>query len=375
MGLNRKLSAGFVLTSLLLICAFQNCSPAFTAANRNGNGNFGSSSVKVPVFMASGHMGRTVFSCDDGKTWVHDRSENDNARCWVSGDPNFVECDHTPYSGTGLSSGDGAFYASFGWGYNGSVQSSSDGVNWTTLKNDGWGGGVAYAKNSLFVLWGNGSRSVDLGKTWSTSATNAFATLDHPFIKTVGDKFIAMGRGAGVAISNDQGATWNLTTDFQAAWGTDFAEGNGMLVSIGQQSGAPNVGYAARSLDGGLTWESNQVFSQDYLSWNNLIFTGQDFVAFSPGWIWRSSDGVSWTKEALVIPGFNMGLFNGPISYNASTGTFVMITSNWANYYDAQRALRSSDGIHWEVLSPGQFKGGHPIRKIVLGSLDSSACR
>ena len=106
---------GFLMIGNILF--FQNCSnKQYISPNLLTNAsNETSSDALMPVlptpvltgttksvFMATGHMGRTVMSCDDGKSWINDRSENDNARCWsASTDPNYVECDHTPYSGRG----------------------------------------------------------------------------------------------------------------------------------------------------------------------------------------------------------------------------------------------------------------------------------
>lgn len=370
MGLkNLALLAGFAT----LVLAFQNCSPAFEAKTLSSATSI--SSVRVPVFMASGHMGRTVYSCDQGQTWIHDRSVDDNARCWISGDPNYVECDHTPYSGRGLDYSDGVFFANFGWGFNGSAQSSGDGKTWRTLKSDGWGGGIAASGSNLFLLWNGGQLSSDSGSNWQQLQSSPLASFSHPLISHVNDKFIAMGRTDGIAISTDQGATWAVNATFPAASGSFFAEGNGILVGIGQSGSTPSVGVASRSLDGGLTWETNQVFSEDYRTWDNVSFNGTEFVAFSPGGlIWKSADAITWTNSSVSIPGFNLGQFAGPVSYDPASGVYARITSNWGSYYAGQKALRSEDGVNWTVLSDSAFKGGHPLNFMVLGSLPLSQC-
>lgn len=378
MGLNlkRKLKKFSTLFGVaILIASYQNCAPAFKPANLNSSSDASTGPThKVSVFMANGHMGRTIYSCDDGQTWIGDRSFNDAARCWRSGDPNYVECDHTPYSAHGIDNGDGLYFANFGWGSNGSVQISSDGRNWTTLKSDGWGGGVTYANKTIYLGWGGGYRSTDLGATWSADPAAPMNRFDHASLTRVGDKFVLIGRGDGIAISNNQGLTWNYNANFPIDAGQYIAEGNGVLVSVGQSGSTPTVGKSSRSTDGGATWVTTQVFSQNYLSFNALLFNGREFVAFSPGLIWRSADGQTWTRDNLVIPNFNMGLFAGPVSYNPVTGTYARITSAWDNYYEKQFALRSADGVNWTVLDAAHFKGGHPLRDMTLGTLDSSAC-
>ena len=375
-GLKTKLAKVAALGALgILVCAYQNCAPAFKVGTLNSS--TGASVVpthKVSVFMASGHMGRTVYSCDDGKTWIGDRSHDDNARCWRTGDPNYVECDHTPYSGHGIDSGDGLFFTNFGWGADGSIQMSSDGRNWKTLKSDGWGGGVAYADQTLYLGWNGGWRSADLGKTWTADPARTMGLFDHATVSRVNDKFVIIGRGDGIAISTNQGLTWNHTPTFPVASGQYIAEGNGILVTVGASGSTPAVGKASRSTDNGATWETNDVFSQNYLSFNGLLFNGSEFVAFSPGLIWKSADGRTWTRTNVVIPNFNMGLFSGPVSYNKDTGTYVRITAAWDNYYEKQFALRSTDGVNWTVLDTAHFKGGHPMSTMTLGTMDSSAC-
>ena len=373
MGLKRFVLLLAIAPVLML---YQNCSPAFSTRTLASSFEADTPGVMVPVFMASGHMARTLYSCDQGRTWIHDQSANDNARCWVDGDPNYVECDHTPYSGRGLDYTDGVFYVNFGWGANGSARSSSNGQAWTTLKSDNWGGGIAASDNDVFLLWNGGQLSSDSGQSWNQLQNSPLYSFSHPLVSHVGDKFIAMGRTDGVAISTDHGRTWNINSTFPAASGAYFAEGNGMLVGIGGSGSTPAVGYASRSFDGGVTWETNQVFSEDYRSWDNLIFNGTEFVAFSPGGlIWKSADAVTWTRANVSVPGLNLGLFTGPVGFDPSTGTYVRITNAWANYYSAQKALRSDDGINWTVLDASAFKGGHPISFMVRGELDSRYCR
>ncbi len=105
---------------------------AGTAAVDSGIAVIDTGNGLVPVFFAQGHLGRTVISCDDGKTWLHDRSDDDAGQCWVAG-ANSVECDHQPTSNAGIDSGDGWLFASFGHGSNGTVRASRDGAQWKII--------------------------------------------------------------------------------------------------------------------------------------------------------------------------------------------------------------------------------------------------
>jgi hypothetical protein len=337
------------------------------------------SNKMVNVFMAAGHMARTVFSCDDGKTWIHDISQNDATRCWVTGDPNYVECDHTPYSGRGIDSGDGWFFVNFGWGSNGSIRRSRDGVNWQTLRTDGWGGGVAYSKGMLLLLWKGGLLSGDLGTTWQSYTNPPMRGFDHPSVTRLNDKFVLIGRSSGtnkIGISLDQGLTWSLPPGIQVEGVKSIEEGGGRMVAIGfrEPTGLPVESFSAVSLDNGQTWAIKQQTGLA-VEWSQLIYDGQKFVAFGSGKRWTSVDGVNWDGISMVVPGLNPLYFSGPTAYNPATGTYARITSRWGNFYDKQKAYRSADGITWELLPATAFKGGHPIRDMTLGQMDEAYCK
>ncbi len=327
-------------------------------------------SGKVNVFMAIGKVGRTVMSCDDGVTWINDRSDNDSTRCWITGDPNYVECDHDAGSAMGIDSGsDGWVYAQYGWGYNGTVRKSRDGKNWQIVRSNGWGGGLAVTNNVVFSYWEyNGATSKDQGATWQpTTAINPYGTTDHGMVHRVGQKMIVKGRLDGeLFVSSDSGTTWKKSLAFKATWGGSFAEGNGVLV-------AHNDGVSARSTDGGMTWTSQVVASN--LRWSSgVLFNGSHFVNWSNGMMWKSTDGVSWSSTAFKIDKFSAAGWDGSIAYNPKTGTYTSVTGGWTQWYAKQFAIRSTDGINWVTLDTNHFKGGHPVGKITVVELDAAAC-
>lgn len=328
------------------------------------------------VIMATGHVGRTVMSCDGGLTWINDRSDNDATRCWVTGDPNYLECDHTPTSGHGVAFGEGAFYANFGWGYNGSVRKSIDGKNWTTLRTDGWGGGIAYVKNTVFLLWGTWQRSLDQGLTWAGIQNSPAYMIDHPLLFRFGEQLIAAGRYE-IGVSDDQGVTWTLPTSYQRSWGGgNFAKGNGVIVGMTTSWGTspnPNVLYAVRSADSGKTWTGQQLATGAGQTWDSVVFNGTHFVAWSRGLVYKSMDGMTWTSAPLVSTGtYLKQWFSGPITYDPGTKNYIAIPRG--ALYDKQRALISSDGFTWTPLDVAKFKGGHPIYDFAFGVLESKYC-
>ncbi len=388
----------FALFSIFNIFFFQNCSNSqYISPNLLDSSSNESTSSDTPiiptlpapaltgqmktVFMATGHMGRTVMSCDDGQTWINDRSENDNARCWsASTDPNYVECDHTPYSGRGLDASGGYFYTNHGWGFNGSVKKSRDGKNWETIQTGSWGGGIAaFGASSLFRYTEGGGwfKTANQGANWTElkEADLGFSRylLDHPAVHRENDKIFVIGRTPGLAVSTNQGATWFFLPNFLPEHGTSgFAEGNGILLSAGQKNiqGQPTLGYVARSVDNGKTWTSLQLGG----SIIKILFNGTHFVAWDYGNVFKSVDGVNWTSTPRIIDAASGGRWGGPIAYDQKTKTYVSILSNWGNFYEKQKFYRSIDGVNWVTLDATKAKGGHPISYIVSGEIDKAFC-
>lgn len=57
----------------------------------------------VSLFVAIGHVTRSIVSCDDGRTWVANRSDNDEIRCFTSApDGGSADCDHRYGAGRGI---------------------------------------------------------------------------------------------------------------------------------------------------------------------------------------------------------------------------------------------------------------------------------
>lgn len=324
---------------------------------------------KVSVFFATGYMARTVFSCDDGVTWIHDMSANDTTRCFIGN----VDCDHSPYSAYGMSLdyGGGYFYTAYGWGYNGPLRRSSDGVNWTILKNDSYAAGMAYAKNRMVTLRNEGiMSSSDYGTNLVRAALNYNGdNMMNPLVTTVGDKVFVYGRAGGnpnLAISRDGGMSFTSVAGFNGDWSGSFVEGNGVIVALAKENMA---GYVARSTDDGRTWTSFRISGAD--KWRaNIVHNGSQFVALSQSRRWISTDGLTWTSTPLVST-----YWQGSMSYNPKTATYVAIHGDYGGNYAEQHAYRSKDAITWTQLDTAHFKGGHPIKKIVVGEMESSDCR
>lgn len=351
----------------VLICVGHSCLSVANAADDD----------KIDVFLAAGKLGRTVMSIDDGVSWIHDRSDDDNARCWCEKDnPNYVECDHDPRSFTGLDRAtDGWFYAQYGWGAPGTVRRSRNFIDWKIVRTEGSGGGLAVAGTIVVSLWnGRRWRSVDHGTSW-VEVKDSLNWDGHPFIKRAGDALFAVGRGDGqFKISTDAGESWKLLPDVNAGWSDSIVAGNGMLISTGTRRVKDQVEIActARSTDGGITWTGQELLPGK--SWSaNVVFNGQEFVNWVDGQQYRSADGKAWTPTPMTTGSFNSKYWNANVCVNPRTGTYVAILNVWGNFYDKQKAYRSHDGITWAELDSKQFTGGHPIGRIILARISRDA--
>src|SRR5690606_11875585 len=120
--------------------------------------------TSVPVFVAQGHYGRTTISCDDGHTWIQDKSQDDAVRCFEDG----LDCDHDAFAGRGIAHGAQTFVLTWGWGAPGTVVRSEDAASFeTVLSETSTFADVAFG-NGRFVANGSTTQiSDDLGATWA----------------------------------------------------------------------------------------------------------------------------------------------------------------------------------------------------------------
>ncbi len=343
----------------------------------------------VSVIVGQGHMGRTLMSCDDGRTWIHDQSDSSTLICFgPAGNPNSIDCDHNISAGHGLDFGDGYFYTNFGWGFNGSLRRSKDGATWETMNTSGWGSGVAFARGTLFLDWPSspypdeGILSFDHGVTWHNRMPSpvADAFSGHLSVQRAGDYIALLDGALGLALSSDGAQTWIQPASFLPAWAANaqFATANNRLVIVSfttATDGSTSTMVSAVSTDMGASW-TGMTFPTitGGANLSNLLFDGTYFVFWSNSKMWKSTDGINWTSQAMVLPAIGALKYSvSPVGITAA-GTYVAIPNVWANYYGAQYAYRSTDGINWTVLDSSHFIGGHPMFHFVNGMVDSSAC-
>ena len=319
----------------------------------------------VPVFVAQGHMGRTVVSCDDGQSWQYDQSMNDSTRCFDGG----PDCDHHAGAGQGLAwgpaPGGGDFYATFGWGGPGHVQRSSDGANWTTIQDGPEWGGIAYGDGVLLLGAYGAQRSLDGGATFEAPVDTGLAVWNVRRAGYAGGRFILSGSTGGVhdvVYSADRGASWQHPTTLPAACGNNMQVQGGILDVGGRIVLVGSDGVACTSTDGGQTFTESRIGSIG----SDAVSTGTEAFVWGAGEVHRSTDGLTWTSQPISPANLRLGAVAV-----SDGGTFVGVNDGWQQAYEAQVFYRSTDGVNWEPLPAGSYQSGHPIRDIQFGYVAS----
>ncbi|MFT3841563.1 MAG: hypothetical protein QM723_31535 [Myxococcaceae bacterium] len=352
-------------------------------------------SGKIPVFIAQGAEGRTIMSCDDGKSWVGDRSWDKDAdplmcgitqtkQCYAD-DCSYEEnnacvlancCNDTPDVPKGVIYGDGKFVATWGWGQPGAVRTSTNGVDWTTTHPNDSFGGVAYGAGRFLVASRSPFSSAD-GLSWSAASEADFRNDDGSqmwsvrrfhFADVGSGVFIAVASGntnRDVMLTRDLGQTWVRPSSLPSSCANIGSEYGGFVTGGGVIVIVDEAGNACRSLDGGDTWTVTATGATQVLS--HGVWTGSEF------WFWgddkdllRSADGATWTKTPMTTP---MRL--GPIARSPG-GTLVSAGTFWDGYGNQQFA-RSTDGLKWDLLPASAMTQSHPLFYVTFGYADPSA--
>lgn len=320
----------------------------------------------MPMFVAQGEAGRTLISCDDGRSWVADRSDYGGNYCQDT------DCDHHSGAGRGVVWAEGWFFAAFGWGAPGSVRRSRNGVDWESVLDGEVFGGISYGNGRLLGAHKYAQYSDDLGETWvdpgtaSIEGRNVRATA---FVPYSGGRFvIAASSSSGTElVTSSNGVSWDAPDSLptECAAGVRLPGriiyGNGIIVTVGDD------GVVCRSANGGTTWTSTSISNRLR---GGGVWNGSEFMTWDRGTLFRSTDGASWTETDTVPSHIDVG-----VVAMSDEGTFASITAGYRQEYDGQLAYRSEDGIHWDVLTDDAFSQGHPMRAMTFGyGVPSAAC-
>jgi len=352
---------------------------------------------RVPVFVAVGKQGRRALSCDDGRTWKSDVSvddawpANERYRCFSGdftlpdGGTQSTDCDHNAYSSTSLAYVDGAFVQTEGWGAPGTFWRTTDGVTWQQVFTGANVQDVMVGDGRLIAATRATRRSDDQGLTWTNGPEIPLSNGSNTIWNVRGGVFgggtflVTSQDGANVdfAYSVDRGETWRRPTLQGGGRVDDCGAGHpvygGGVFLLMSWSSAMNATIVCRSTDGAATWTRSTLSA--YVE-SRPVWTGSGFVAWSNGQVHRSPDGATWTsaptqtrKNGVLSAGPNPG----PVAVNAD-GTFVAVKGGWQVWYEQQRFYRSTDGVLWDELAPGDFLAGHPITAMAAGFVSRGAC-
>ena len=341
----------------------------------------------VPIFVAQGMVGRTVISCDDGMTWVGNRSDDEAYQCFLMPGEDY-DCDHHPGAGRGITYGNGTFVATFGWGDPGSIRRSKNGVDWETVLDGSKFAGIVFG-NDIFLAGERPPQIADMGgamwKPGGDPTSEVWNVRRTGFAPHDGGRFLlAFGSNNGndLNVSKDNGASWQRPTTLPAAcagdiqWAGGFAYGNDTIVVLG------GTGIACRSQDGGDTWTESNIGGEVDA---RLLWTGNTFVTWGRDATYAthqytSPDGATWTKTPTEVrrknPDGTTETSPGPLLgavTRSDAGTYVAVNGGWQTYYEKQRFYRSTDGITWDELPTSTFVGSHPIQFISHGMAEKSA--
>ena len=344
----------------------------------------------IPIFAAQGNVGRTMISCDQGQSWIANKSDDDSARCGTT-----VDCDHNINNGMGIAQGDSWLMATWGHGAPGYVRRSQDGVNWEKILDLVSYDGVGFA-NSKFVLFkDNAISSANAGTTWSPPvlampsynirATGTTSVKGAYFIGD-GDTSYIDGTSSTLAMSDD-GLVWskpvNFPKDCQGGYSFGYSSGQGIILKNftwdrpGYQM-SNFGGLVCRSVDAGKNWTVSPI--ANFWMTNSIIFDGQKFITYGikqpdTGKLAATSiDGINWTYQPISIETNGVVTQQDPYfgSIQYGNGVYVAV----AGAYDKQRFFRSTNGILWHELPSSQFTKSHPIKNLIYGFVKkSSVCQ
>ena len=322
----------------------------------------------VSMFVGIGHEGRTTISCDDGKTWIANRSDDDTLRCF---DP--TDCDHNGKAGRGIAVVNGFFVANFGWGAPGTIRRSRDGATWSTVDEGSNFASMIAGKGKLVAASGSPQFSVDLGATWTKGADPSQGARRGGFGGT--GLFVMVDDGPKAATSPD-GMTWTPVAGFPGTCARNIQWSGGVSGVAGAIVIAGGDGVICTSPDDGRTWSSRKL-AEDF--GGELVKVSDELLVWGrtadgPA-LFRSKNGVDWTTTRTILRKEGKDGAGPPIGPVAGSpgGTFVAANSGWQVWYEKQRFYRSADATVWEELPSGTFAPSHPMTHMIWGEGAPSA--
>ena len=298
-------------------------------------------SGRVPVFVAMGWGGRHIASCDMGRTWIGDTSES-------------AEDDwHQRYTPKGLAYHDGVFVRMTGWGSTGNVHASRDGLTWTSVQfAERSATSVGYDDRWVILSDINIYESND-GVEWGVLGGASFSGFNRdgavfPGIWIAGaDGNVQYNRGEGwIDLASCSGArhtSIGVSGGFAASPDRVVSFGNEGATCVvdrntGADLGAGNLGASVSGVG---------------------AYVNGEFWVASGGQLSRSTDGLSWTSDAIAS-GARFELVA-----DSGEGTIAAASRNGDAFY-----YSDDNGASWQQASAPQ---GNDLYRMVFGWAEPSA--
>jgi len=193
-------------------------------------------------------------------------------------------------------------------GANGLVQTSPDGLNWTTrdagtgdsLTSVVWGDGEFVAVGSGGVVM----TSAD-GVTWQTQNLGFYY-----FTRVIwnGSLYVAVGsadvNGQGLIATSTDGDNWSFQTinagDFSFI--SDVTWSGSLFAAVGYRFDDPDLQALVHTSPDGLNWTTANIGALNRI-FNSIASNGSGFMAVGDGGeVLTSPDGATWTQQASAFP-------------------------------------------------------------------------
>lgn len=367
---------------------------------------------KAIAIVAQGHMGRSIISCDDGKTWFADRSwvtegdemvcgnrtpvrcgstsctiKSSSGGCTTPEVQASCDCGHNTGFGKGVVFAQGKILATYGWGRPGKVLRSSNGIDWETAVTYNYSdhGGIGYAQNTFVlatvtpklsadsITWANGPKAdyrefADANDTVGKQLWSVRNFITYTYLGQ--ERFLGISDG-DILISADGAKTWVRPQTLAKECGRGKAvAGNNIVLTF-------SGGYICRSTDGGMNWTRQQVgyslssfgvwTGSHFLIWGHWTDRPSNSTTVNDGYnMYKSTDGLNWEKFKMVTKTAISAVVHTP------KGTLVAANGTDSTYGN-QKFLFSKDGLTWsEGNQTTPTDDRHGITNMSVGEVNAT---
>lgn len=239
----------------------------------------------------------------------------------------------------------------------GSIQYSSDGINWSDSSSGGFSGNSGYGVAWNGTLWvavgdnGGATGSIKYsrdGNNWTNNSSGGF-TQSGRYVAWNGRIWIAVGENAGATGSiqySTDGSNWTNSVSggftnggFGVAW-------NGRIwVAVGDNGGTGNIQYSTD----GLNWSNSSVasFTGSAIAWNGRLWIAVGTGLTAAASIQYSYDGINWSNF-ISGTGFDNG--GAGVAWNGQMWVAV-----GGDQVSARSIKYSYDGLNWFDSASGAF--------------------